>query len=325
MIALFPQSWYWLLALPLLIFLLLFGGSRGLKVLKSLGYRKGDPFLRRYILSRFTRGLSFMFFYILIVLTLYDFHWGREPVRSDSKGIDMAVVMDLSYSMMARDTQPTRLEAGRQSILLLMQNLQDARYSFIPFKGEPLVAVPLTEDKVILERYLAMAEPDWLSSPGSNIEKAIGAAAQSLETEQDRNRVILLLSDGEELSGSALKAVRSLVNQNFTLIILAGGGTEPYPVELSDGQWLLDQKGEEVRTAQNQVLLKEMSEIMDGHYISLNDAGSQKELSGILQELSGPGLGIRYIQPQKYRIFLLPALLFLIIHQILGRFSWQKK
>jgi len=325
MIALYPQSWYWFIALPFLFILLLFGGYRGLSVLKNLGYRKGDPFLRRYILSRFTRGFSFLLFYVLIVLTLYDFHWGREPVRSDSKGIDMAVVMDLSYSMMARDTLPNRLEAGRQSILLLMQNLQEARYSLIPFKGEPLVAVPLTEDRVILERYLAMAEPDWLSSPGSNIEKALMAAAASLETEQDRNRVILLLSDGEELSGSALKAVRSLVNQNYTLIVLAGGGTDPYPVELSDGQWLLDQRGEEVRTAQNQELLKEMAKIMDGHYLALNDSGSQKELMSIMQSLNGPGLGIRYIQPQKYRLFLLPALILLLLHQILGRFSWQRK
>lgn len=325
MIALYPQSWYWFLALPLLFILLLFGGFRGLQVLKSLGYRKGDPFLRRYILSRFTRGLSFMLFFTLMVLSLYDFHWGREPVRSDSKGVDMAVVLDLSNSMLARDTLPSRLDAGRQRILLLIQNLQEARYSLIPFKGEPLVAVPLTEDKVILERYLSMANPDWLSSPGSNIEKALLEAAKALETEQDRNRVILLLSDGEELSGSALRAARSLVNQNYTLIILAGGETEPFPVELAENEWLLDQRGEQVRTAQNQVLLKEMAEIMDGYYISLNDPGSQKELLDILNNLSGPGLGIRYIQPQKYRIFLLPALLLLLIHQILGRFSWQRK
>jgi len=325
MISLHPESWYLLIAIPFLLVLLFIGSRRGMEHLQRMGYPKGHPELRRYLLKRFYKALSFLFFYVLIVLALFDFHWGREPVSRDSRGLDMAIVMDLSYSMLAVDSLPSRLDAGKENALLMLQNLENTRVSFIPFKGEPMTAVPLTEDRVMLEHFIQIAEPNWLSSPGSNIEKALLKAEETLNSDQDRNRMILLITDGEELSGSALRAARKLMNQGLSLVVLAVGSTTPVKVETAPGEWLSTASGSPVLTSQNLEMLQELVRIMDGTLLQANQQSSQNDLMDKLSELTGRGLGISYVRQQKYGLFLFPAIMMLLINQWIGRVSWRRK
>lgn len=325
MISQYPQSWYILLGSPLLLVLFLYLLSRGRKDLQRLGYSRSGNFMARYTVQRFIQAMLFYLFFALCVLGLMDMYWGREPVSQDSRGTDVALVMDLSYSMLAQDSRPNRLDHAKETVQLLLQNAPNARYSLIPFKGEALLGVPLTEDKIQLERYVSLMEPYWISSPGSNMEKALLMAMDSLESDQDRHRIILLISDGEELEGQGLRAARELANQNVSLIIIGAGEESFVPVELSPGEFLLDPQGNRVFTARRTEVLQEMARISDGRYMDLNDPGTNAQLLKILEDRSGPGLGIRYERSQQYRVFVLPALLFLLLYHLSRRVAWRKE
>ncbi|MDA3850488.1 MAG: VWA domain-containing protein [Spirochaetaceae bacterium] len=324
MIAAHPESWVYLLALPVIIVLSLWAMFQSNRALKQLGYPEQSKALQYFSLLNFIRTLAFIFFFVLLVVALLDLHWGREPKSSDSQGLDMAIVMDLSYSMLIEEQQGSRLNQGKENLLSLLNNLDNVRYSFIPFKGNSMVALPLTEDLVVLQRYISIIEPQWLSSPGSNMEIAIYKAMESLKNDQDRNKVILLITDGEELQGSGTDAARSIMNDDITLVIMALGGNDASPIYLNDGSTLKDAQNRQVLSRPNHELLQEMARVSDGRCFIFEESGSLSELQQYLKELTEPYLGIRYYRPMKYRVFLLPAILLLFLHQLIGRMSWRK-
>lgn len=325
MISQYPQSWLLLTVSPLILLLFLYLLNRSRRDLQRLGYSRDSSFMARYTVQRFIQALFFYLFFLLSVIGLMDLYWGREPVSQDSRGSDVALVVDLSYSMLAQDNSPSRLGMARETLHLLLQNAPNTRFSLVPFKGNPTLAVPLTEDKVQLERYITLMEPYWFSSPGSNMESALNMAVESLDSDQDRHRIILLISDGEELEGQGLRAARHLAGQNISLIILGAGEEDFLSVELEEGEFLHDPQGNLVLTARRTAILQEMARVSDGIYLDLNNPGTNSQLLKFLEERSGPGLGIRYERSQQYRIFLFPALFFILLYHLARRVSWKKK
>ena len=293
--------------------------------MKRLGYQNRQTELRRYLVIGFMKSLLFLLFSLLTILSLYDFYWGRKAESVDRRGNDIALILDVSYSMLARDSSPTRLEASKEILLHLLHTAGDSRFSFIPFKGKGIVAVPLTEDRVMLENSISLSGPAWMSSPGSNLEEALRTGLDSLDSAQDRNRIIILATDGEELSGNALKVIREWVPRDIKLIVLGAGTVDPVTVELGQGEWLTDGKGDAVATRLEENFLKDLALSADGYYFPMNQPDTLRNVIDQLEEWGGARQGTRYARQQKYRIFLLPALLLIWLYPLAGRFPWSKE
>ena len=316
--------WILLILLPVWILSLL-ANHRSLVSLRRLGYDRRSPVDNRYRVRGFLRFLLLNGIILFSVLALVDFHWGLEPESSDRKNLDVALVVDVSNSMLAKDVGASRLDRCRDAMFLLMENLPQARYSFTLFKGEPVLFIPLTEDTITLERFLDQISPAFISAPGSNLEKALLKGASTLPENQERNRAVLLFSDGESLEGNALNAARELYGRNIQLFTFGLGSEEGDFIRLEDGELLVDREGEPVVTRQSGELLRQMADLTGGRYLDLSEVHSLGGIESLLTEIYGQteARGVGFTSINRYRIFALAVLVFLVFFMILGKQRWD--
>ncbi|MDC7219720.1 MAG: VWA domain-containing protein [Spirochaetales bacterium] len=259
------------------------------------------------------------------VLALVDFHWGMKPESSDRKNLDIALVVDISHSMLAQDAGGTRLDRCKDAIYLLLEEISQARYSFTLFKGEPVLFIPLTEDLITLETFITRLNTDFISTPGSNLEEALLTGARSLPDNQERNRAVLLFTDGEGLEGNVLQAARELYSQNIQLFTFGIGTEEGDVIRLANGELLKDKEGETVTTRQHSRLLIEMADLTGGTYLDLTEIYNLGEIGMVLSDSYGQleSRGIGFTSTHRYRFFCFMALLFCTLYFILGKLRWE--
>ncbi len=318
--------YFWILAvLPLVWIISLIVHRRSIFFLKSLGYVRGTLIDSQYRIRAFLRFLLLNGILVFSVLALVDFHWGLEPEHSDRKNLDIALVFDISNSMLAEDVGGSRLDRSRDAVYLLMENLANSRYSFTLFKGEPLLFIPLTEDRIILENFLSRINPSYLSSPGSNLEKALARGLETLPVNQERNRAVLLFTDGDNLEGNAAAAARKLYDENVRLFVFGIGTEEGAPIRLGDGSYLADREGNVVLSRQNRALLKEIAELTGGQYLDLSEVHQLSGIEEILTQSYGEmeERGIGAVSLSRYRLFCGIVLLLLVLYFVQGRLRWN--
>ncbi|MBN2627622.1 MAG: VWA domain-containing protein [Spirochaetales bacterium] len=320
-----PEYFSLLFLLPLLWIISFIAHRRSLFFLKNLGYVRGNLIDSQYRIRGFIRFLLLNGIFVFSVLGLVDFHWGLQPEHSDRKNLDIALVFDVSNSMLAQDVGGSRLDRCRDAVYLLMENLPRSRYSFTLFKGEPVLFIPLTEDRIILENLLAGISPSYLSSPGSNLEKALIAAKDTLPANQERHRAVLLFTDGDNLEGNAIDGARRLYNDKIRLFVFGIGTEEGSQIRLSDGSLLSDRSGNIVTSRQNKALLQEMAQITDGGYLDLTEVHQLGEIGDVLSQAYGEmetrGIGSSAIP--RYRLFYGMVLLLLVMYAIQGKLRWN--
>ncbi len=129
----------------------------------------------------------------LIMLALQPSH---TTIHSSAPGPAIALVVDVSTSMSVTDQQPDRLTRAKHELLALIDKLPDARFSLIPFAGEPAVQVPLTGDRAGLKFFINNLHTGLIRSPGSAPEEAVSLAQRSLK-QVEGERLVVLISDGE--------------------------------------------------------------------------------------------------------------------------------
>jgi Ca-activated chloride channel homolog len=315
--------WLLLVLVPLWLFSIL-SHYRSQVFLSRLGYGKDSSINRKYLVRNFFRFIILNCILIFSVLALADFQWGARPESNDRKNLDIALVVDVSNSMLAQDADGSRLDRCRDAIFLLLENISQTRYSFTLFKGEPVLFIPLTEDLITLENFLHRIGPDYISSSGSDLEKALRKGASTLPDDQERNRAVLLFTDGEGLEGNVLQAARELYSMNIQLFTFGVGTEEGDFIRLSDGDLLNDREGQVVVTKQNKRVLEEMAELTGGTYLDLTEIHNLSEIEQILSDTYGnlEARGVGFTSIHRYRLFCNLALFFMIIYLILGKMRW---
>ncbi len=143
-------------------------------------------------------GIS-LCFALLLSLPYHDN--STETIVKD--GIDIEIVLDLSYSMNATDLRPSRLEVSKQVLQNFVWELQSDRVGMILFSGKPFQSVPLTFDYDFLEDFIWDISDEMINQnnpdlAGTAIWDALILAADTLEKDApDREKIIILLTDGE--------------------------------------------------------------------------------------------------------------------------------
>jgi Mg-chelatase subunit ChlD len=254
--------------------------------------------------------------------------WGARGSAAERRGLEAAVVLDVSRSMEARDMEgfgpgpETRLEAAKDMVGSLLRSPSDPRYglggsafSLIAAKGASVLLVPMTEDLFAFEDALAYANPDSISSPGTDLESGLRAALASFSSAGAQGRIIFLFTDGGELSGSARRACEELRTRRARLVVVGMGGEKPVAVPGPEGAPLAGPKGP-VLSALDSSACKAMAALAEGRYIEASDpGGSGKVGAALVAELaSGMGRGTRveYERMDRSGLFALLALAALV-------------
>lgn len=170
---------------------------------------------------------------LLIALIVWAFallawnpHLSSNRTTQNKQWIDIAIVLDLSYSMLAEDIKPTRLEAAKKVISDFTSKLESDRVGLVLFSGKPFTSVPLTFDYDFITNFIQNITIDNINQDYSHLQgTAIGDGllygAQLFWEENEREKVIVLLTDGEANRGidplQAVKYVKDLGIKVYTV------------------------------------------------------------------------------------------------------------
>ncbi len=171
---------------------------------------------------------------LFLVLALARPQWGIVRERVERSGVDVALVLDTSLSMSVEDVSPNRFFLARQGLLALMTRLAGDRFSLVAFEGEAYPLVPLTLDADAVALFLETLEPGFVPSPGSNLLSGIEAGIATFVDPSRANRVIVLVSDGEDLEESLDAAVAAAKKAGVVIHTVGAGSSQGGPVPNTD-------------------------------------------------------------------------------------------
>jgi Ca-activated chloride channel family protein len=135
----------------------------------------------------------------------------------ERNGIDLLLVVDTSRSMDADDVKPTRLERAKLAIRDLVERFPGDRIGLVAFAGDAFVQSPMTLDHVALLESLDALDTSVISRGGTNIGRGIDVATEALASEPGRQKVMVLLTDGEDLEGQGLAEARQAAAAGITI------------------------------------------------------------------------------------------------------------
>jgi Ca-activated chloride channel family protein len=270
-------------------------------------------------LFRRRRGSSLCYYLFLaaMILALAGPFWGSRRVFSYHRGLDLVLALDLSRSMEVRDVAPlsgappipegapvSRLERGAALAVELLRRTGGARVGIALGRGRGILALPLSFDA---ESPLALLEGlrgQALSGGGTNLEALIDAASGAFDGAFPGLRGIVLISDGEALSGNLGAALERAREGGISLWAL-GMGTEAggaVPQEEAPGEPLRDGEGRPVLSFRQDGVLQEAALLTGGAYLDGNRDDAAALLAGHLRSLSpGTGLGASRREPGSRR------------------------
>ena len=142
-----------------------------------------------------------------IVLALARPQWGIVREKVEREGVDVVLVLDSSGSMATEDVSPNRFFLAKQALAALIARLEGDRFGLVAFEGEAYPLVPLTLDADALGLFLETMEPGIVPAPGTSVGMGLAKGLDLFVDKDRRNKVMVLVSDGEDLEGDVEEAV----------------------------------------------------------------------------------------------------------------------
>lgn len=199
---------------------------------------------------------------------------GARAERVNSDGIDIALTIDISSSMLAEDFQPqNRMEVAREKLKRFVMGRKTDRVGLVAFSGEALTQVPLTTDYPVVLAAIDNLQVGQLED-GTAIGTAIATAANRLRNSPGRSRVMVLLTDGENNRGAIDPRTAAQAAGAFGIRIYTIGvgseGMAPVPV----GRGLFGLRYENRPVKIDEPLLTEIAATTGGKYFRAKDAAA---------------------------------------------------
>ncbi|NIR45571.1 MAG: VWA domain-containing protein [Gemmatimonadetes bacterium] len=306
LLLIFPAVWFWR------------RGVRG-----GFRFSRGDVAARsgrrvsRWLgaLPSTLRGLAL----VALIVALARPQTGVATEEIDAEGIAIALVVDISSSMLALDMQPLdRLEVAKRTVLEFVRNREYDRIALIAFAGEAMTQVPLTIDYRVLEGAINDLEVDLLED-GTAIGTALATAANRLRRAPGESRVAILLTDGENNQGevdpvTAARAAAAYGIRTYTVGV-GSEGVAPVPI----GRGPLGTEYANMRVRLDEDLLRRIAAITGGQYFRATNARALEEIYRHIDELEKTPVNVRrYIEfSDHFRPFVLLACLFVLAEWML--------
>ncbi|MEJ2162982.1 MAG: VWA domain-containing protein [Robiginitalea sp.] len=254
-----------------------------------------DPALLRQLApdrSQFKPQLKLILFLLalaFLTVGLVNPKMGTKLETVKREGVDIVFAVDVSKSMLAEDIAPNRLEKGKRIVSEIINELGSDRVGIIAYAGQAYPQLPITTDYGAAKMFLQSLNTDMLSSQGTAINEAIKLASTYYDDEEQTNRVLLIISDGEDHSeGAVLDAVELATEQGIRIYTIGIGQAKGGPIPIKRNGVLeslkKDSEGEVVITRLNEEILMEIASDGNGDYIN---GESTSEVVSIIKETLG--------------------------------------
>ncbi len=262
----------------------------------------------------------------LFGLALAQPQCGTRSELTKRRGIDVVVALDASKSMLARDVQPSRLERAKLELTALLDELKGDRVGLVAFAGDAFVQSPLTSDYSAVKLFLRAVDPEQMPQGGSNIGAALTLAKQVLDNADrgSKERVVVLLSDGEDLTGDVDEAVSALKSAGVQVLTVGIGSEqgEPIPVFNRRGEFVdykKDAAGQTVLTRMDRAGLTAIAQATGGTFFHQPRGVAMAQVVERIDRMQKSELEsrvtVRY--DERFQVFAVPGLVLLVLGMLL--------
>lgn len=332
-----PEAFWLLLLIPAL--LLLFLAARYLRRKAMRNFADLQLFKVLMPLESFTRPWLKMILLqlsvLMIVLAIANPQTGSRLEEVKREGIDLIIALDVSNSMLAEDILPNRLERSRQAINRMIDKLTGDRVGIIVFAGKAYVQLPLTTDYNAARMFVSTINTNMVPSQGTAIGEAIQLALNAFDPQVERNKAIVIISDGEDHEENAITKAEEARNQGVTVYTIGMGLADgaPIPVYNEYGKmtgFRKDKQQNTVVTRLNESLLQQVAAAGNGAYVRANNTRSGLEtILGEINKIAKSEIEARIFTDyeNKFQLFIGFALALLILEILitLKKSSWETK
>jgi len=231
----------------------------------------------------------------------------------NAEGIDIAMVLDISSSMLAEDFKPNRLDAAKQVIDNFVKGRTSDRIGLVVFAREAFTQCPLTIDYSVLRNLLSDIKSGMVED-GTAIGNAIANAVNRLKDSDGKSKVIILLTDGVNNAGEIDPVSAAEIAAKFGIRIYAIGvgtrGEAPYPVQTPFGI-----RYQMMPVEIDEALLKKVSEITGGQYFRATNNRALQEIYNKIDKMEKTKIEITSYRNAKelFPVWLEIGFLFLLL------------
>lgn len=205
----------------------------------------------------------------------------EQPVHKRDDAL--VIVLDLSYSMLAEDLNPSRVDRAKQKVHDILNNRKEGFSTIVAYAGDPHIVAPLTDDTVTLKNLLRSLDPLMMPIPGSDTASAIALAVDILSNATGRRGQILLLTDGVDRVSSIIQAMDDRYPLSIIGIGTESGAAIPIPTQSEDVTYLRDNTGRIINVRLDVELLSNLASTLNGSYrtISIDDRDIEMLSTGV--------------------------------------------
>jgi len=261
-------------ALPALFFVYIVARRRREHTLKLFADNALLPRLTS-LESRFrqsVRAIIVLTAIAFMILALAGPRWGEHFEEVSQKGVDIIICIDVSLSMMVEDIKPNRLERAKREIIDLINVNQGDRLGLVAFAGQAFLQCPLTLDYKALDMFLRQLQPDLIPVSGTDLEKAIDISIESFDKESETDRVVVMITDGEDNEKKGLEAAERARDEDIRIFVFGMGDPAGGPVPASEsGGFEKDESGNLILSKLDEQSLMDIAHITGGDYVRSTD------------------------------------------------------
>ena len=217
---------------------------------------------------------------LFLVLTIARPLIFRKDQASELQGVPYLVALDASRSMLATDVRPSRWSVATNALDRFLDNTKADRIGLISFSGVAYLNAPLTFDTTALRTTLRYLDPNVLEDPGSSLASSLERASRYFATNKVSPRLVIVISDGEDLVGNPIEVARRLFRQQKLKVCTVGVGTASgarVPVNRYYGGVAKNSFGQEVTSRLNESNLQRLAATTGGRYYRLDEKGDALE------------------------------------------------
>jgi len=182
-----------------------------------------------------------------------------------TEGIDVAILLDISGSMLAEDFEPNRLDAAKDVIDEFIGGRTSDKIGLVVFASQSFTQCPLTIDYYVLRNLLSEIKSGMIED-GTAIGLAIANGVNRLKDSEAKSRIIILLTDGVNNSGEIDPITAAQIAEKFGIRIYTVGvgtkGQAPYPFQDPFGNI----RHQMVPVQIDEAVLQQVADITGGNY-----------------------------------------------------------
>ena len=134
--------------------------------------------------------------------------------------------------------------------------------------------------------FLQNIDPSLIAAQGTNLREAIELSSRSFTKQDKLGRAIIVITDGEDHEGGAVEAAKKAKNAGMRVFVLGVGSPKGAPIPTGDGGYMKDNTGQEVMSALNEDMCKQIAEAGGGAYIHVDNTNvAQEQLDSEIAKL----------------------------------------